>query len=203
MWPIAHHHHDSRACPTYVRPTPGPHSAIPLAHVPLTHASRPTSTGCWPHHMPPPPPFACHPAPSLAPCPVMCCPATTAALHTSLLLHPTCRQLLLSMSHHHPTLGAPTFHPLPPHAPHPCPRVSGPTTAFQHALTLGWPPTTYSLSPCLDPTHGMPMSHTDVRGCPTTCPKLLGPPTRPMTSARWPLHVVCGLLIVPLIALTA
>ena len=48
------------------------------------------------------------------------------------------------------------------HTHAPC--ISGTTTTYLGAPALGWPPTAYLLSSCSDPTHGRPMSHTNIWG---------------------------------------
>ena len=175
---------------TCLRPMPSPHALPhPVACPPL----RPLCVATAAHHLHPhvpPCPLTC-PLPHRVPpchhrCPLRVATAAPYMLPATALYVPPLPPLFTS--HCRPTLGTPTFHPSPPHAPHPCPRISGPTTTYPCTLTLGWPPTAYSLSPCSDPTHDTPTSHTDVWGCPMTHPKLLGPPMCPMTSARWPLQ---------------
>ena len=169
---------------THTQPSPGllPHPHAPNPHIP-THINRspaPSRASTTAFRVPPFP-IACPPPCCMPPChrrhSLHVAATTTPYVPsvTALYIPPL---LLPFTSHHRPTLGAPAFHPSPPRAPHPCPRISGPTTAYPRALTLRQPPTAYSLSLHSDPTHGPQHAHIPHRhmGTPHDAPQAPGSP---------------------------
>ena len=203
MWRITHHHHNHlphnhtahlphRCHDTTNRQTPTPHPCAPqhTGHLGLPGGPTPAPSGCPDAFCPPP--LGSNPCNHMHGRPRPTAPRVDASwlLSCAIPEHPhstvhKCHAALSRPAHTDSTLptcctATPVPLPSPFTATRPTPMPLGRRPA------LGWPPTAYLLSPRSDPTHGTPMSHTDIQGHPTTRPKLHGP-----IRATWPPTDAC------------